>query len=558
MKEVIAVGIDSGSTYAAQICYQMGVSSAVVENMIAALKVGIRVFFSNDILNNVLDVSSEERVAVITHHGALGSRSPEQENLKSRSYYFSLNEKCPYSSHHFYANLPVFHIKTESFGCCYDRDNKKIPNSGIGIIQMDNLLIVSLPWDICSYEQGHKWEHRPYFSQSEKRHFVEVGPMLDTSAFRTLMLEILLHCFNWVGLPLVRVSPFYNNKRYFSFRIDADGFSESSTKAGLRIAEKSGLQFSWFLDMGRWKNKNEWVVRLLKAKQDIQLHCFRHMTYASHEVNYINIRKGLNEMRKCGITPSAIVSPMGFNYRGFSEAIRRLRFAYSSEFGYAVDDLPSQPFNDKFYPLQIPVHPGCSGVFLQAGFSQQEQFNHYYNTVKNRCDTDGFCIFYDHPIGGLETYEEQYIDLFAQLKKNSYKYISMLDYYRAWICRSHNPTIIYSNGIIEIQGFQENGFRLEQIVNGLCDSVRLGDEVLPQVNFQGGGDHFCYPPEWVRNLTYQNGMLNLKQRNFIKIQWYMNEFLLTFGTRIGYFKCRRLLSRVAWLRTLRDRILNAI
>ncbi len=555
MTRALAIGIDADSTYSAQILSQIGVPSVFMKNMRDGIGSGARVFFSKSALTDDSEALSGQRVAVITHHGSPSFRGRQKENVEARSYYFRIGNNSPFAPRSFYANMPVLQAEGESFGTCYDRGNNEIPNSGIVIIESDNRLIVSLPWDIGGYEQGAQWEHRPYFSLTARKHFVEVGPMMDSGAFRGLLLEILLYCFNWVGLPLVRVSPLYKNKKHFSFRIDADSFSQSSTEAGLRIAERTGLRFAWFLDMGLWKNRKEWITRLLEHNQDVQLHCFRHMTYASREVNDINIRKGLKEIRKSGITPNSIVSPMGYNYRGFSEAIKQLGFVFSSEFGYAVDDLPSRPWNDKNYPLQIPVHPACSGVFSEAGFSQDEQFSHFFDVVRERCNTDGICILYDHPIGGLETYEAQYIELFDKLIKSSYEYISMFDYYRAWIERQHNPRIVHDDeGQIHVDDFQENGFRLEQVTNGLCKPVRWKDVTLPQVKLQGTADEFPYPSEWIRDLAYKNGKSISKQRNFSKIKWHMHGLYLMLGQKTGYFQCRQSLARVGWLRKLRERI----
>ena len=498
-----------------------------------------------------VEALSRGRSAVITDRRFLTPGPKRSVEQTPQSYYFCLDKKGPLAARSFYVNLPVLAGGGGTFGVCYDRDNNEIPNSGIGIIESDGRLIVSLPWDISSYEQGPEWEHRPYFSTAAGKHFVEVGPMLDTGAFRRLLLEILLYCFNWVGLPLVRVSPFYKNKRYFSFRIDADGFSESSTEAGLRVAEKSGLRFTWFLDMGRWKNKNKWILRLLEQNQDVQLHCFRHMTYASREVNNINIRKGLKAIHKSGITPNAIVSPLGYAYPGFSEAIKEHGFALSSEFGYAVDDLPSWPCNDKNYPLQIPVHPGCSGVFSQAGFSRDEQFSHFVDAVQKGCSNDGICILYDHPMGGLETYETQYINLFDQLSDSHHEYICMSDYYRAWSGRPQNVDIVYGKGRIEVDGFHDKGFQLEQVTNGAVEPVRWENDTLPKVKLRERVDEFLCPLESIKDLVHKNGLLNMKQRNCSKSEWYLHELYLMLGTRTGYLQWRRSLSQTKWARALK-------
>lgn len=554
MTRQIAVGIHPDSSYSAQVLNQLGIPAIPLECLSDGIARGVRVFLWNEPDMMREKPATQEHIAIITDHASLGSPAPGKHEPLTKSYYFQM-PKTPFCSERcFYVNLPVLAGGGETFGVCYDQDNNEISNSGIGIIERANRLIVSLPWDICGYEQGVDWQHRPYFSPAARKHFVEVGPSLDTGAFRRLLLEILLHCFNWVGLPLVRVSPFYKNKRYFSFRVDADGFTKSSSEAALRIAEKTGLRFTWFLDMGRWKNKKKWVKRLMERNQDVQFHCYRHMTYASQEVNDINIRKGIELMQRNGITPNAIISPMGYNYKGFSEAIKELGFAYSSEFGYAVDDLPSRPWNDSNYPLQIPVHPGCSGVFRNAGFTENELLEHLRKQVERQCEFDGICILYDHPNGGLEAHEQQFVKLFDKLSLSNYEYICMSDYYRAWLARPQNPKILFKRGQIELDGFRDNGFRLEQVTNGSSKSVQWEHAKLPQVNLQGVADEFCYPPERIRDMAHKNGLLNLEQRNFLRSEWHLYELYLMLGMRTGYFQCRRSLARIGWLRALRDRM----
>lgn len=529
MTKQITVGIHPDSSYSAQVLSQLGITGQFTESFVDGIEQGVRVFLWNepDVMSK--ELPSAERVAIITHHACLRSLVSRGVESVSRSHYFGL-EHSPFSPCSFYVNLPAFQIEGRTFGVCYDRNNDHVPNSGIRIVEEPNLLIVSVPWNICGYQQGAEWEPRPYFSRITGKHFVEIGPLLDTGAFRHLLLEILLYCFNWTGIPLVRVSPFYRDKRYFSFRVDADGFTESSTEGALRMVEKSGLRFTWFIDTASWKNEKNYILKLKECNQDIQLHCFRHMTYVSEEVNDINIRKGLVILQENGVAPNAIASPFGYNDAGFSEAIRKHGFVYSSEFGYAVDDLPSYPWNDRGYPLQIPVHPGCSGTFLQAGFSEQECFDHLLEHVLRMCSVDGICILYDHPINGMETHEFQYTTLFELLREMRCEYICMSDYCRAWLERPHNPTIVYDRGRIHVDGFRENGFRLEQLTNGSIGSVQWEGGTLPQVSIPPLDGEFRYPSAWIQELACKKGLQHLRKRNSSKFTWRLYE---------GYYALRR-------------------
>ncbi len=218
MRQRIAVAIHPGLSYSAQVLGQLGIAWVPVKSVEEGVAQGVRVFlWSGAYDKGGVDSASGAPVAVISDNGSVCSGAPVGCETARRSYFFQMADKSPFAGRSFYANLPISQTEGESFGACYDRDNNEIPNSGIGISESDDRLIVSLPWAVSSYERGAEWEHCPYFSSTANKHFVEVGPTLDTGAFRRLLLEILVYCFNWVGLPLVRVSPFYKNKRYFSF-----------------------------------------------------------------------------------------------------------------------------------------------------------------------------------------------------------------------------------------------------------------------------------------------------------------------------------------------------
>ena len=551
MTEKLAIGIAPDSSYSAQVLSQLGVPFVAVENLKEAVAAGVRVFFRNP-LNREDDAwrpAAGQRVAIITHHAGVRSGGSENEGREVRSYSFRLPQGSPFEARSFFVNLPIASAAGESVGACHDLEGKEIPNSGIAIAKSAGRLVVSLPWNVFAYRQGAQWEHRPYYCPALEKHFVEISPLLDTGAFRRLLLEILLVCFDWVRLPLVRVSPFCRNKKYFSFRIDADGFTESSTQASLRVAERTGLRFTWFLDMARWKGHGQWITRLEERGQDVQLHCYRHMTYASQEVNGVNLKKGLAHLRQNGVTPNAVVSPLGYAYQGFADAIKELGFVYSSEFGYAVDDLPSHPQNDPARPLQIPAHPGCSGALKRAGFTGQEQFRHLRDQVERACRSDGICILYDHPNGGVEKHESEYVRLFTELMKDSYEYVCMSDYYRFWLARPENPTLSYDEGRIEGDAFPHNGFRIEQVASGTVGAARCGGAELPQASLPASSDHYPNPPRSLQEIADKSDRVHLWQRNSTPCWWRLNELCLELLAKLGYFRCRQYLAQVKWLRT---------
>jgi hypothetical protein len=156
-------------------------------------------------------------------------------------------------------------------------------------------------------------------------------------------------------------------------------------------------------------------------------------------------------------------------------------------------------------------------------------------------------------MGGLETHENRFVELFDRLNHDARQYICMSDYYRAWIERPRNPTIVSDREHVLVDGFQDRGFRLEHVVNGPASSVYWNGAALPQVNPPSGTDEFRYPDERIRRLAHNNGLLNWKERHASKYTWYANEVCDALGLKPGYYGCRRLLARVKWLRRMKDK-----
>ena len=65
------------------------------------------------------------------------------------------------------------------------------------------------------------------------------------------------------------------------------------------------------------------------------------------------------------------------------EQLEDLGYLYSSDFQIGYDDLPFYPWRgDRFSRvLQIPVHPVCEGLFLEAGVDDPELIGDYFRQV---------------------------------------------------------------------------------------------------------------------------------------------------------------------------------
>jgi hypothetical protein len=97
---------------------------------------------------------------------------------------------------------------------------------------------------------------------------------------------------------------------------------------------------------------------------DVGSHGYWHHTYYDAQDNLKNIRRGIEVLVAAGLQPSGYVAPHGRFNRGLLRAMESLGIGHSSEFALAYDDLPFFPQHSSV--LQIPVHPICLGLFLEA------------------------------------------------------------------------------------------------------------------------------------------------------------------------------------------------
>ena len=82
------------------------------------------------------------------------------------------------------------------------------------------------------------------------------------------------------------------------------------------------------------------------------------------------------------------------------DQLEDLGYLYSSDFQLGYDDFPFYPWKgDRFSRvLQIPVHPVCEGLFLEAGVDDPGIIADYFRQVVGReLDAGELAVVYGHP-----------------------------------------------------------------------------------------------------------------------------------------------------------------
>lgn len=102
---------------------------------------------------------------------------------------------------------------------------------------------------------------------------------------------------------------------------------------------------------------------------DAQSHGHHHVAYRDPEANRRNLQRAHATLVEAGIEPVGFAAPHGRWNRGLDDAVAGLGYQYASDFHLGRDDLPFFPWlGDRFSTvLQVPIHPVCEGLFLDAG-----------------------------------------------------------------------------------------------------------------------------------------------------------------------------------------------
>jgi hypothetical protein len=141
------------------------------------------------------------------------------------------------------------------------------------------------------------------------------------------------------------------------------------------------------------------VLRDLAAR-DTQSHGHFHHVYRDPEANRRNLERAHRILVGSGVDPTGFAGPHGRWNAGLDDALEDFGYLYSSDFQLGYDDLPFFPWKgDRFSRvLQIPVHPVCEGLFLEAGAADGREIGEYLaGVVAARLDAGELAIAYGHP-----------------------------------------------------------------------------------------------------------------------------------------------------------------
>jgi peptidoglycan/xylan/chitin deacetylase (PgdA/CDA1 family) len=301
----------------------------------------------------------------------------------------------------------------------------------------------------------------------------------------------------------------------FAFRVDTDFGPRRDIEVVARLADRVGMKFSWYVNVGAHKAHLDLFADLAREGHDIQLHCMRHTVFPDYKRNLENFRQGRDAMAAAGMSPVGVVAPFGEWNQNLNRAFEELGFEYSSEFCLAYDDLPFRPVVGERLSkvLQLPVHPICLGRLAAARATPRQMAAYLRSVIDLQVARREPCFLYDHP-ERIAQFSDVLADVLQHGKECCGATTTMTDYARWWQRRERFAwTSRVSDAGLEIRA-KKNAEDLTVIVEQDGRYARLpaatGAYPLTSLTWHAGPEPVRFEP---RSLATRKPSLLLRARS---------------------------------------------
>jgi peptidoglycan/xylan/chitin deacetylase (PgdA/CDA1 family) len=214
---------------------------------------------------------------------------------------------------------------------------------------------------------------------------------------------------------------------------------------------------------------------------DAQSHGHYHVISRDPDTNRKNLRRAHRLLVDAGIRPTGFASPHGRWNAGLDDLLEELGYDYSSEFQIGYDDLPFFPWKgDRFSGvLQLPIHPVCEGIMLEAGVTGGADIaDHLARVVRAKIEAGEPAFVYGHPEHRLCRYPMVLRALAETIEGEPFVWrATMTAFADWWRWRSERPWSVVARG----------PGRYEVMLEGWSSRYPLGIEVYR-------GDHIARLP----------------------------------------------------------------
>lgn len=222
---------------------------------------------------------------------------------------------------------------------------------------------------------------------------------IERGQLRRRMLEQLRRLVTGAGGIWARLAPFPAGYRSaFAFRVDLDEPVPQDYFGFARAREPIADCTTHFVSTAAYGHDRAVLADL--RGHDTQSHGHHHVVVADPDLNRRNLLRARRMLRQAGFDPVGFVAPEGRWNPGLDRAIEAAGHHYSSDFQLGYDDFPFFPWREEaFSPvLQVPVHPICEGLFVEAGLDDPDLIADYLaGVVRDRIAAGEPAFVYGHP-----------------------------------------------------------------------------------------------------------------------------------------------------------------
>ncbi len=216
---------------------------------------------------------------------------------------------------------------------------------------------------------------------------------------RRRLVDKLRRAIQRAGAVWIRLAPFpYPYRSAFGLRVDLDEPAPGDYHRYARALGSLAECCTHFVSTHAYGHSASVLSDL--RRYDTQSHGHYHHVYRDPEANRNNVERADRILRGCGFQPHGFAAPHGRWRPSLDDALEDLGYSYSSDFQLGYDDLPFYPWKaDRFSRiLQIPVHPVCEGLFLEAGVEDPEVIGNYMRRlIASKLAAGELAIVYGHP-----------------------------------------------------------------------------------------------------------------------------------------------------------------
>ncbi|MEX0609094.1 MAG: DUF2334 domain-containing protein [Balneolaceae bacterium] len=250
---------------------------------------------------------------------------------------------------------------------------------------------------------SHKKYSRKRFFNPSGKYPSEIVNKVSKHEILQLFIALLKELHFLRGLPFVSKWESPGKKPVFCFRVDSDFGDQKAMDAIYEIADEKKSALTWFLHV---EAHEKWLDHFHSYKnQEIALHGYSHGTSISAAKTSANLDKGNKLLKENGFEAKGFCAPYGIWNNALVQTLAKKDFSYTSEFTFTYDGFPIQP-KESHLPLQIPMHPICTGSLKREELSVSEMTTYFEFILINKLARFEPVIFYHHPLqDGLEAIE---------------------------------------------------------------------------------------------------------------------------------------------------------